>query len=124
MERSRFSGAGLVLLAVVTLGWGFAWPFIKLVLVEVPPLTFRGVCLVVGAGGVLAIARLGGQSLRIPRAAWGRVAALSACNIVGWNLGVVYGISHLPSGRAPPRISGAMKCSPLGTSPDGIAGSV
>jgi drug/metabolite transporter (DMT)-like permease len=100
VERSRLSGFGLVLLAIVTLGWGFAWPFIKLVLVEVPPLTFRGVCLLVGGGGVLALARTSGQSLRVPAHAWGRVLALSACNIVGWNIGVVYGISQLSSGRA------------------------
>jgi drug/metabolite transporter (DMT)-like permease len=100
VERSRFSGLGLVLLAVVTLGWGFAWPFIKLALVELPPLTFRGVCLLLGGGGVLVLARLAGQSLRVPAHLWGRMLALSASNIVGWNLGVVYGISHLPSGRA------------------------
>lgn len=100
MERSRLSPFGLALLALVTLGWGFTWPVIKLVLSEMPPLTYRGTCLVVGGTGVLLLARLGGQSLAVPRGAWTRLLALSAGNIIGWNVFVVYGIAGLPSGRA------------------------
>lgn len=100
VERSRLSAFGFVLLVLVTLGWGFAWPFIKIVLAEVPPLTFRGLCLLAGGGGVLLLARLSGQSLRVPPRHWGRLLALSACNIVGWNIFVVYGIARLSSGRA------------------------
>jgi len=48
VERSRLSLFGVVLLAVVTLGWGFAWPFIKIVLAEVSPLTYRSICLLGG----------------------------------------------------------------------------
>ena len=100
MERSRLSPFGLLLLALVTLGWGFAWPVIKLVVTEVAPLTYRGICLVVGAGGVLLLSRLAGQSLAVPVRYWGRLFALSVCNIICWNVFVVYGISVLPSGRA------------------------
>jgi len=100
VERSRLPPFGLALLALVTLGWGFAWPFIKIVLAEVPPLTYRGICLVAGGVGVLALARLAGQPLAIPRRHWGRLLTLSAFNIVAWNLFVVYGIRRLPSGRA------------------------
>jgi drug/metabolite transporter (DMT)-like permease len=100
MERSRLSLFGVVLLAVVTLGWGFAWPFIKIVLAEVSPLTYRSICLLGGGGGVLVIARLGGQRLAVPSAQWGRLLAISACSIVGWNLFVIYGIAGLSSGRA------------------------
>ena len=100
MERSRLSPFGLLLLVLVTLGWGFAWPVIKLVLAEVPPLTFRGMCLLAGGGGVLLLARIGGQPLALPARTWSRLLALSACNIVGWNIFVVYGVSQLSSGRA------------------------
>jgi drug/metabolite transporter (DMT)-like permease len=100
VERPRLSPSGLVLLALVTLGWGFAWPFIKLVLVEIPPLTFRAVCLLVGGGGVLLLARIGGQSLEVPVRCRGRLLALSACNIVGWNLFMIYGVASMSSGRA------------------------
>ncbi|HEX7839655.1 MAG TPA: EamA family transporter [Kofleriaceae bacterium] len=100
MERSRLPPFGLVLLALVALGWGFAWPIIKLVLTEIPPLTYRGICLLAGGGGVLLVARLGGQPLNVPARHWGRLLVLSACSVVGWNLFVVYGIALLPSGRA------------------------
>lgn len=100
VERSRLSPFGLVLLALVSVAWGLSWASIKIVLAEVPPLTFRAICLVVGGAGMLALARLAGQSLRVPARAWGRLLAIAACNIVGWNTFKIYGIANLPSGRA------------------------
>jgi len=100
VERSRLSPSGLVLLALVTVAWGLSWPAIKIVLAEVPPLTFRAICLVAGGAGLLALARLAGQSLQVPARAWGRLLVIAACNIVGWNTFKIYGIAHLPSGRA------------------------
>lgn len=100
MERSRLSPFGLLLLGLITLGWGFTWPVIKLVLVETPPLTYRASCLFAAGAGILVLARIGGQSLRVPARYWGRLLALSACSIVGWNVLVIYGVGHLPSGRA------------------------
>src|SRR5215467_4954812 len=100
VERSRLSPFGLLLLALVTLGWGFTWPVIKLVITEVAPLTYRAICLLVGGGGVLVLARLAGQSLRVPARYWAPLFWLSLCNIICWNIFVVYGISRLPSGRA------------------------
>lgn len=100
VERSRLSPFGLVLLALVSVSWGLSWPVIKLVLAEVPPLTFRAICLVAGGAGVLALARLAGQSLRVPAGSWGRLLAIAACSIIGWNTFLIYGIALLPSGRA------------------------
>jgi drug/metabolite transporter (DMT)-like permease len=100
VERSRLSPFGLVLLVLVTIAWGLSWAAIKVVLVEVPPLTFRAICLVAGGTGLLALARLAGQSLHVPAHAWGRLLVIAACNIVGWNTFKIYGIAHLPSGRA------------------------
>jgi drug/metabolite transporter (DMT)-like permease len=100
VERPRLSPFGLVLLALVTVAWGLSWPAIKVVLAEVPPLTFRAICLVTGGAGVLALARLAGQSLHVPAGAWGRLLVIAAFNIVGWNTFKIYGIAHLPSGRA------------------------
>jgi drug/metabolite transporter (DMT)-like permease len=100
VERSRLPASGVVLLALVTLGWGFVWPINKFVLGELAPLTFRAVCLVGAGVGVLALARLGGQSLGVAARHWGRLLALAACNILAWNVFVVYGIALLPSGRA------------------------
>jgi drug/metabolite transporter (DMT)-like permease len=100
VERPRLTSSGFVLLALVTLGWGFAWPVIKIVLAEVPPLTFRGVCLLASGVGILLIARIAGQSLRVPRRHWARLLVLAVSTIAGWNLFVIYGIAYLPSGRA------------------------
>jgi drug/metabolite transporter (DMT)-like permease len=100
VERSRLSRFGLVLLALITLGWGFNWSVVKLVLVEIPPLTFRAICLLGAGTGMLALARLGGLSLQVPVRHWRSLLALSACNIVSWNVLVIYGIALLPSGRA------------------------
>jgi drug/metabolite transporter (DMT)-like permease len=98
--HARFSRFGFILLAPLTLGWGLNWPIMKIVLSEVPPLTFRAVCLLAGGSGVLLVARLAGQSWCVPRRYWKHLLALTACNIIGWNVFVVYGVSLLPSGRA------------------------
>lgn len=92
--------AGLLLLALLSLGWGFNWPIMKTVITEIPRWTFRGMCLVLASGGLFAIARLAGGSLRVPAGHWRRILILAATNIAGWNLLSIYGISHLPSGRA------------------------
>jgi drug/metabolite transporter (DMT)-like permease len=100
VERPRLTSSGFALLALVTLGWGFAWPVIKIVLAEVPPLTFRGVCLLASGAGILLIARIAGQSLRVPRRHWAQLLVLATSTIAGWNIFVIYGIAYLPSGRA------------------------
>lgn len=99
-ESTRLSAAGLLLLAFLALGWGLNWPIMKIVLADVPPLTFRGGCLLLGGLGVLAIGRLDGQPWAIPRGAFGRLTALAATNIVGWNVLMIYGVGLMPAGRA------------------------
>ena len=49
----RLPRQGLLLLAALALGWGFNWPVMKVVLSEVPPLYFRGSCLLLGGLGIL-----------------------------------------------------------------------
>src|SRR5215203_3388413 len=49
------------LLAMLTLGWGFNWPMMKLAVNEMPVLSFRALCLTVGAAGLFTIARVGGH---------------------------------------------------------------
>mgnify|MGYP001474839688 CR=1 FL=1 len=100
VPQSHLPRQGLILLAALSLFWGLNWPVMKIVLAEVPPLYFRGLCLLLGGLGVLAIARLGGQATRIPPGSGGRLALLSLFNIVGWNVPAVYGVMLLPSGRA------------------------
>ncbi|QEL64982.1 hypothetical protein OTERR_15060 [Oryzomicrobium terrae] len=99
VEHERLPALGLLLLAAIAVGWGLNWPIMKVVLSEVPPLSFRGSCLTLGGLGMLFLARCTGQSPRIPAGAMPRLLLLSATNIVGWNVLIVYGLLTLPSGR-------------------------
>lgn len=87
-------------MAVLALIWGCNWPVLKLGVSELPPLTFRALTLPFAALGMLAVARLSGESLAIPRALWWKVAALAFFNISGWNGLVLFGVQQLPAGRS------------------------
>src|SRR5260221_6459094 len=47
--RAHITPAGLMFLAITSIGWGFNWPVTKYLLSELPPLTMRGSSGVVGA---------------------------------------------------------------------------
>ena len=47
--RAHITPAGLMFLAITSVGWGFNWPINKYLLSELPPLTMRGSTGVVGA---------------------------------------------------------------------------
>jgi drug/metabolite transporter (DMT)-like permease len=100
MSSAPIPRAGLVLLGLLSLGWGFNWPIMKTVITEIPRLMFRGDCMVLASIGLFAIAWFSGQSLKVPAGRWRQLIALASCNIVGWNIFAIYGLSLLPSGRA------------------------
>ncbi len=87
-------------LAALTFAWGFNWTAIKVALSEVPPWTFRAVCLAFGSAVLFAALRASGQALAIPREQWGRVALLSFLNISCWNMLTAFGVALIPAGRA------------------------
>ncbi|MDA0983183.1 MAG: DMT family transporter [Proteobacteria bacterium] len=89
-----------LVLAGLTLIWGFNWTAMKVAITEVQPLTFRTVCLVSGALLLFGYLRATGQALTIPRAAWPRLALIAFFNITLWNLLVVFGLGLMHSGRA------------------------
>ncbi len=99
-ERQGFPVSILWVLVLLTLGWGFNWPMIKLALTEVPVLSFRSACLLGGAAGLFAIAAYARLPLRVPPGQWGRLLLITVFNITVWNVCVVYGISYMSSGRA------------------------
>lgn len=99
-HRDRLPTAGFVLLAAVTLFWGANWPGMKIALSELPVWWFRSMCLWAGAIGLLAIARLSGASLRMPRAEIGPLLLVSLFAMVGWQVCSAYGVSLMPAGRA------------------------
>jgi drug/metabolite transporter (DMT)-like permease len=92
--------AGIVLLVTLTITWGVNWPMMKLALLEVPPWTFRSLCLMVGGGALLAIARASGGPMRVPLRRLPALALVSSFNITGWHLFSAYALLHTGSGRA------------------------
>jgi drug/metabolite transporter (DMT)-like permease len=87
-------------IAVLTLVWGCNWPILKIGVTELAPLTFRALTLPFAAAGLLLVAHLSGDGIRIPRAWWPRVAMLGLLNIAGWNGFVLFGVQQLPAGRS------------------------
>ena len=85
---------------LLTVVWGCNWPVLKVGVAEVAPLTFRAITLPVAALGMFLVTQWSGESLRIPRAWWGRVATLAFLNIAGWNGFVLFGVQQLPAGRS------------------------
>jgi drug/metabolite transporter (DMT)-like permease len=88
------------LLIGLTLGWGFNWPAMKIVLSEMEPMRFRTLCLLCGAAGLFTIARINGLPIRAPRGQWRRMIAIALVNMTGWNILAIYGIRLMASGRA------------------------
>ena len=93
-------GRSLLPILALTLIWGSNWPILKLAVSELPPLTFRLYTLAIAGLGLLAIAKAGGESIRIPRKLWWVVAILATFNIAGWNGLVLFGIQQMPAGRS------------------------
>ncbi|NJN40723.1 MAG: EamA family transporter [Gammaproteobacteria bacterium] len=85
---------------MLTLGWGFNWPVMKIALTEMAPMHFRTWCLSAGAIGLFAIARANGLTMRIPQGQFGRLLAIALVNLTCWNVFAIYGIPLLSSGRA------------------------
>jgi len=94
------SAGALIPVAIVTLVWGCNWPVLKMGVAEMAPLTFRMLTLPFAAAGLLAIAKLAGDPLGIPRRLWGKLALLALFNIAGWNGLVLFGLQQLPAGRS------------------------
>ncbi len=91
---------GVLLLGALTILWGSNWPAMKLALRELDPWTFRTVCLLVGGGGLLALVRAGGHSLRVPRTERWPLALIALFNITGWHICSAYGLTLVHAGRA------------------------
>jgi drug/metabolite transporter (DMT)-like permease len=99
-SHSGITAGTLSLVLLLTLVWGVNWPIMKIGVTELAPLTFRAITLPFAALGMLAFARLSGDSLHVPRRLWGKVAALALFNISGWHGLVLFGVQQLPSGRS------------------------
>ena len=88
------------LLGALTLAWGFNWTAMKVALAEVPPWTFRSLCLGLGSAVLFLVLKASGQRIVWPRGQWRRLWLLALLNITGWNILVAFGLTMIASGRA------------------------
>jgi drug/metabolite transporter (DMT)-like permease len=88
------------LLAALTLAWGFNWTALKLALSEVPPWTFRSICLGFGSLVLFTVLRASGQPFVWPAGQWRRLWLLALLNISAWNILIAFGVKMIASGRA------------------------
>ena len=98
--HQQVPAAGLLLVVVLSLTWGCNWPVLKIGVTELAPLTFRAATLGFAALGLLLVAKLSGESIRIERKHWPRLITLALVNITGWSALIVYGVEQLPAGRS------------------------
>ncbi|MGI9387664.1 MAG: DMT family transporter [Methyloligellaceae bacterium] len=92
--------SGLILLGALTIFWGFNWPAMKTVLGELTVWWFRTICLGVGGLGLLLVAYVGGNRVKVRRSDLWPLLVSATLNIVGWHLCAAYGVSLMPAGRA------------------------
>jgi drug/metabolite transporter (DMT)-like permease len=97
---TRIGAAGLAFLAVTSVGWGFNWPVTKFLLGYLPPLTLRGTTGVLGALLLAILAAVWGQTLRVPRAYWGRLVLAAILNVGCWMVLMGFALVYLPASEA------------------------
>jgi drug/metabolite transporter (DMT)-like permease len=90
----------IVLLALLTLVWGTNWPLFPVVMAETSVWTFRAVSMTGAALLLLAVARLRGQSLVLPRRHWLPVLGGAVVYLSVWNIGSALAAVLIPSGQA------------------------
>jgi drug/metabolite transporter (DMT)-like permease len=98
--RAQITPAGLMFLAITSVGWGFNWPVTKYLLSELPPLTMRGTTGVIGASLLALLAVLSGQSLRVPREVWPRLVLAAFLNVACWMALMGLALLWLPASEA------------------------
>src|ERR1700722_4087325 len=98
--RTRIAPAGLMFLAITSVGWGFNWPVTKYLLCELPPLILRGSTAVIGAALLPGLSLLSDQSLRVPCVLWPRVVLAAFLNFACWMVLMGLALLWLPASEA------------------------
>lgn len=98
--RARTSPAGLMFLAVTSVGWGLNWPIMKHILTEWPPLSTRGINGVVGGALLAALALTRGESLLVPAGQWPRLLLSAFLNVTTWMTLMGLALLWLPANEA------------------------
>ena len=98
--RPRITSAGLMFLAITSVGWGLNWPVTKYLLSELPPLTLRGTTGVIGAAILAVLALVRGQSLRVSADMWPRLVLAGLLNVTAWMVLMGLALLWLPASEA------------------------
>lgn len=96
----RFTPRQLLLLAGITLTWGVNWPVMKLGVGHYPPLSFRALSMALGLPLLAAVMLATRTPFTVARRGWRELGALTASNMLIWNVLVILGVQALSSGRA------------------------
>ena len=97
---ARIAPAGLMFLAITSVGWGFNWPVTKYLLSELPPLTLRGTTGMIGALLLAGLALASSQSLKVERRLWPRLMLAALLNVTGWMVLMGLALLWLPASEA------------------------
>src|SRR5437763_12159914 len=98
--RSQMNRSDWLIIGVLALIWGGAFFFIGVAVRHVPPLTYVLLRLSIAAAAMWLFLRIKGQSLGLPRGAWGAILLLALLNnalpfaLFGWSQ------THIASGLA------------------------
>ena len=98
--KARIAPAGLVFLAITSVGWGLNWPIMKHLLSEWPPLSARGWTGVAGGTVLAALALARGQNLVVPKDQWPRLLLSALFNVTIWMTLMGLGLLWLPASEA------------------------
>ena len=98
--RASITPAGLMFIAITSVGWGTNWPVTKYLLNELPPLTVRGTTGVAGAVLLALLAVLSRQSLHVPRELRPRLVLASFLNVACWMALMGLALLWLPASEA------------------------
>ncbi len=93
-------GAGLILLGTPCLLWGLNWPMLAIALAEVDAWTLRALTVIPAGLVLLAVLRLQGHSLAVPRDLLLPLGLAAILNITIFQISLAYGIQMMNSGRA------------------------
>lgn len=91
---------GLLLLVGLSIAWGINWPFMKIVLWEIPLWTFRAWSCMAAGLMLLVLARLAGVKVMPESHEWPSIAFAALLNVLLWHVFIAVGVMQMASGHA------------------------
>lgn len=95
MSRTQF-----INLVLITIFWGVNWPIMKMAVTEYPPMTFRGLSVIIGLIFLAFYMKMRRINFEVPRKEWWLILRLGILNMVVWHVCLMLALPSLNSGRA------------------------